>query len=79
MDELATALGLMDNAARAQLAGPERDGLVRQRELRSTGGRPSYFLVLVEETGACFVIRGCSCPLAVEEANPDGFLLAEAC
>ena len=42
VDELATALGVTDNAVRAQLAVLERDGLVEQRGVRRGAGKPSF-------------------------------------
>jgi predicted ArsR family transcriptional regulator len=42
VDELASALGLTDNAVRAHLAALERDGLVRQTGTRPSGGKPAY-------------------------------------
>jgi predicted ArsR family transcriptional regulator len=42
VEEMAGALGVTDNAVRAQLAALERDGLVRQEGLRRGGGKPSY-------------------------------------
>jgi predicted ArsR family transcriptional regulator len=41
VDELATALGVTDNAVRAQLATLERDELVEQRGVRRGAGKPS--------------------------------------
>jgi predicted ArsR family transcriptional regulator len=41
VDDLARALGLTDNAVRAQLAGLERDGIVRQEGVRKGAGKPS--------------------------------------
>ena len=41
VEELAQALGVTDNAVRAQLASLERDGLVRQSGLQRGGGKPS--------------------------------------
>ncbi|HEX5387764.1 MAG TPA: helix-turn-helix domain-containing protein [Gemmatimonadales bacterium] len=42
VDELAAELGLTDNAVRTHIALLERDGLVEQRGLRPTGGKPAY-------------------------------------
>jgi predicted ArsR family transcriptional regulator len=43
VDELAERLGLTDNAVRAHLAALERDGLVRQGEVRRGGvGKPAH-------------------------------------
>jgi len=41
VDELAQALELTDNAVRAQLAGLERDGIVRAHGQRKGAGKPS--------------------------------------
>jgi len=42
VDELASALGVTDNAVRAQLTTLERDGLVEQRGVRRGSGKPSH-------------------------------------
>ena len=42
VDELAGALGLTDNAVRIHVGALERDGIVRQRGVRPTGGKPAY-------------------------------------
>ena len=42
VDEMAIALGLTDNAVRAQLVTLERDGLVEQRGVRRGAGKPSF-------------------------------------
>jgi predicted ArsR family transcriptional regulator len=42
VEELAKALGVTDNAVRAQLASLERDGVVRQHGLRRGSGKPSF-------------------------------------
>jgi predicted ArsR family transcriptional regulator len=49
VEELAQALGVTDNAVRAQLAALERDGLVRQSGIRRGGGKPSYMYSLTPE------------------------------
>jgi predicted ArsR family transcriptional regulator len=41
VDELAAALGLTDNAVRAHLATLERDGMIQQRGVRRSGGKPA--------------------------------------
>jgi predicted ArsR family transcriptional regulator len=46
VEELATALGVTDNAIRAQLASLERDGMVRQHGLRRGVGKPSFSYAL---------------------------------
>jgi predicted ArsR family transcriptional regulator len=42
VEQLATSLGLTDNAVRAQLVALERDGVIRQEGLRRGAGKPSY-------------------------------------
>jgi predicted ArsR family transcriptional regulator len=42
VEEMATALGVTDNAVRAQLTTLERDQLVEQRGVRRGGGKPSH-------------------------------------
>src|SRR5262245_36913356 len=42
VDEMATALGVTDNAVRAQLAALERDELVEHRGVRRGAGKPSH-------------------------------------
>ncbi|MGN6393444.1 MAG: helix-turn-helix transcriptional regulator [Gemmatimonadales bacterium] len=42
VDELASELGVTDNAVRAQLTTLERDGLVEQRGVRRGAGKPSH-------------------------------------
>jgi predicted ArsR family transcriptional regulator len=54
VDELATDLGLTDNAIRAHLAHLERDGLVQQGELRRSGGKPAYTFELTGEAERLF-------------------------
>ena len=49
VDEMASALGVTDNAVRAQLATLERDGLVEQRGVRRGAGKPSYAYGLTAE------------------------------
>jgi predicted ArsR family transcriptional regulator len=49
VEELARALGVTDNAIRAQLASLERDGMVRQAGLRRGAGKPSFFYALRSE------------------------------
>lgn len=41
VDEIASALGITDNAVRLHVASLERDGVVEQRGLRPTGGKPA--------------------------------------
>ncbi len=56
VDELAQQLGLTDNAVRAHLATLERDGLVRQRGVRRSGGsgKPAYIYALTAEAEQLF-------------------------
>jgi predicted ArsR family transcriptional regulator len=54
VDELAAELGLTDNAIRGHLAHLERDGLVRQGELRRRGGKPAYTYELTPEADRLF-------------------------
>ena len=56
VDDLAQQLGLTDNAIRAHLATLERDGLVRQRGVRRSGGsgKPAYIYALTAEAEQLF-------------------------
>jgi len=54
VDDLASALGLTDNAIRAHLATLERDGLVTQGALRRGGGKPSFTYELTLEAERLF-------------------------
>ena len=54
VDELATALGLTDNAIRAHLTHLERDGLVRQGAARRSGGKPAFTFELTEDAERLF-------------------------
>jgi predicted ArsR family transcriptional regulator len=54
VDDLARELGLTDNAIRSHLIGLERDGLVRQGELRRGGSKPSFTYELTEEAERLF-------------------------
>ena len=49
IDELAVALGVTNNAVRAQIVGLERDGIVSAQGLRRTGGKPSTAYGLTAE------------------------------
>jgi len=49
VEEMARALGVTDNAVRAQLASLERDGLVRQHGVRRGAGKPSFSYELTPE------------------------------
>lgn len=56
VDELAQQLKLTDNAVRAHLMTLERDGLVRQRGVRRSGGsgKPAYIYTLTPEAEQLF-------------------------
>lgn len=54
VDELATELGLTDNAIRAHLTGLERDGLVQQGEPRRGVGKPAHTFQLTEDAERLF-------------------------
>ena len=54
VDELASALGLTDNAIRTHVASLERDGVVRQRGVRPTGGKPAYAYEVAPEAERLF-------------------------
>ncbi|HEV8192925.1 MAG TPA: helix-turn-helix domain-containing protein [Ktedonobacterales bacterium] len=56
VDELAQQLHLTDNAVRVHLATLERDGLVRQRGVRRSGGsgKPAYAYELTPEADQLF-------------------------
>src|ERR1051326_1108107 len=49
VEELATALGLTNNAVRSHLATLERDGLVEQRGVRRGRGKPALMYELTPE------------------------------
>ena len=54
VDELAKALGVTDNAVRVHLAALERDGVVQQRGVRPTGGKPAYAYEVAPEAERLF-------------------------
>jgi predicted ArsR family transcriptional regulator len=54
VDELASTLGLTDNAVRAHLAGLERDGLVVQEGVRRGGGKPAFTYAITPEAEQLF-------------------------
>lgn len=54
VDELASALGVTDNAVRTHLAALERDGIVVQRGVRPTGGKPAYAYEVAPEADRLF-------------------------
>ena len=49
VEDMAAALGITDNAVRAQLAALERDGLVEQQGVRRSGRKPSNAYGLTAE------------------------------
>lgn len=54
IDELASALGVTDNAIRLHVAALERDGVVQQRGVRPTGGKPAYAYEVAPEAERLF-------------------------
>ena len=54
VDELATALGLIGNAVRQQLAVLERDGMVARGAVRRGTSRPAQVYALSRETELLF-------------------------
>ena len=54
IDELAVALGITDNAVRLHVASLERDGVVQQRGVRPTGGKPAYAYEVAPEAERLF-------------------------
>lgn len=54
VDELAASLKVSDNAIRPHLAALERDGIVRQRGARPTGGKPATLYEVVPEAERLF-------------------------
>jgi predicted ArsR family transcriptional regulator len=54
VDQLAVALGVTDNAVRSHLTDLERDGIVQQRGLRSTGGKPAFAYQVAPEAERLF-------------------------
>jgi predicted ArsR family transcriptional regulator len=54
VDELASAVGLTDNAVRAHLATLERDGLVQQHGVRRGEGKPASLYELTGEAERLF-------------------------
>lgn len=54
VDDLASTLGLTDNAVRAHLAGLERDGLVVQEGVRRGGGKPAYTYAITPDAEQLF-------------------------
>src|SRR5919202_1888957 len=54
VEELAGALGISDNAVRPHLGALERDGVVRQRGVRPTGGKPAAVYEVAPEAERLF-------------------------
>ena len=54
IDELAATLGVTDNAVRLHVAALERDGVVQQRGVRPTGGKPAYAYEVAPEAERLF-------------------------
>jgi predicted ArsR family transcriptional regulator len=54
VEDLASALGVTDNAVRAHLPTLERDGLIRQSGVRPSGGKPAAVYELTAEAEELF-------------------------
>lgn len=54
VEELAKALGITDNAVRLHVSALERDGVVQQRGVRPTGGKPAYAYEVAPEAERLF-------------------------
>ena len=54
VDDLATEIGVTDNAVRSHLAALERDGLIAQRGLRRGRGKPAILYGLTEHAESLF-------------------------
>lgn len=54
VDELAVRLGLTDNAVRAHIGALQRDGIVLQRGVRPTGGKPAYLYEVTSDAERLF-------------------------
>ena len=54
VDELAKLLGVTDNAIRTHVAALERDGVVQQRGVRPSGGKPAYAYEVAPEAERLF-------------------------
>jgi predicted ArsR family transcriptional regulator len=54
VDQLAAAMGVTDNAVRTHLSDLERDGIVQQRGLRPTGGKPAFAYEIAAEAERLF-------------------------
>ncbi|HEX6590139.1 MAG TPA: helix-turn-helix domain-containing protein [Longimicrobiales bacterium] len=49
INDLASAVGITDNAVRGHVAAMERDGLLREESQRATGGKPARVYDLTQE------------------------------
>jgi predicted ArsR family transcriptional regulator len=54
VEELARALGITDNAIRIHVTALERDGVIQQRGVRPTGGKPAYAYEVAPEAERLF-------------------------
>lgn len=54
VDKLAVRLGLTDNAVRAHIGALQRDGIVLQRGVRPTGGKPAYLYEVTSDAERLF-------------------------
>lgn len=54
IDEIASLLGVTDNAVRIHVSALERDGIVQQRGARPTGGKPAYLYEVSPEGDRLF-------------------------
>lgn len=54
VDELAVRLGLTDNAVRAHIGALQRDGILLQRGVRPTGGKPAYLYEVTSDAERLF-------------------------
>ena len=54
INDLAADVGITDNAVRSHVAAMERDGLVRARSQRATGGKPARLYELTPEAEELF-------------------------
>ena len=54
VEDLARSLGITDNAVRLHLSALEREGIVEQRGVRPTGGKPAYAYEVAAEAERLF-------------------------
>lgn len=54
VDQLAARLGLTDNAVRAHIGALQRDGVVHQRGVLPTGGKPAYLYEVTSDAERLF-------------------------